>query len=230
MQRRSWTYWIVAVLVVVVGGLVVAFAGDGKARQQVEIVIDDAHQSYALEDFAEGETKTFRAGEHEVAVTRRGDRLEVVLDGEALETPATSLHLGGDTPLVWIGDRGEVEESEGGEHGSFRYMFVTREEGEGEGDEDRVVVKIKEHMASPMGGEQRIHVVGPGHSLHNLMATSDSTVFRCPDDDTTLRVANPRVTEAGFTCPVCGRSMQKLDEAQVQVIEIRSEVETGKDD
>ncbi len=58
------------------------------AKKHVIININGETQTYKLEDFADGETKTFQLKEGKTAtVTRHGDKLEVSVDGKALPTP-----------------------------------------------------------------------------------------------------------------------------------------------
>jgi hypothetical protein len=57
-------------------------------KKHVIININGETQTYKLEDFTDGETKTFQLKEGKTAtVTRHGDKLEVSVDGKALPTP-----------------------------------------------------------------------------------------------------------------------------------------------
>lgn len=225
MEHRSWQYRATAVVLVAVAGLAVALAEETRREQRVEVVIGGEHESLGLEDLADGETRSFGSNDREITVTRRGDRLEVAMDGKPIVVPAPDAHLVlGDT-MTWIGAGGDGEEPRSG----FRYLFVSAD-GDEEGEESRVVVRVDERVVTSEDGERRVRVVGPAHGLAGAWVDDGSVVFRCPDDGTTLRAPADRVTEKGFTCPVCGRTMERSENAEVKVIEVEKVERNGEHD
>ena len=86
----------------------------GETRQEVKINVNGEVTSYNLEDFKDGETRTVGEGSQAVTVTRKGDSLQVVHDGQDL----------GAAQRVITVDAGAAGGAEGGEVTQKRMVFV----------------------------------------------------------------------------------------------------------
>ena len=73
MKQMSWLHVLLAAALVVAGGAALAFAAAPDVEKRVKVNINGDVESFQLEDFADGETRTFDAGAHTVTVTRNGD-------------------------------------------------------------------------------------------------------------------------------------------------------------
>ncbi|MBX7220968.1 MAG: hypothetical protein K1Y36_13540 [Blastocatellia bacterium] len=83
-------------------------------KKEVTVTQGGASQTIRLTDLAEGETRTFAAGQHNVTVTRQGDKLVLKVDGKEMGHPVMLRSEGGDKMFhVFVdqdGKPGDVKE------------------------------------------------------------------------------------------------------------------------
>ncbi len=126
------------------------------AKKHVFININGETQTYKLEDFNDGETKTFQLKEGKiVTVTRHGDKLEVSVDGKPLPTPDGA---GGKKVIIVRRDINSQSNGDGEEKvmvlrdgpegalpdGNGNFMVFTHKDGDNTGtfiDERTMVIK-----------------------------------------------------------------------------------------
>jgi hypothetical protein len=215
MRKTSVVQVIVAATLVLIGGLALAFACEGmqlqviqKGTDEVKVVINGETQAVALKDLADGQEKTFAAGEHKVTVKRTGDRLELTLDGN----PVGKGDLGDGEGFSWVEQGGEGshrvakkmifigdDDAEPGER-SFQVQVSTDDTGEGE------AVKV---------------IRLDGNDLVTLPAevgVPARVVFRCQEDGTVVKIAKDKATQDSYTCPVCGRAMTRTEAEEVRIL------------
>jgi len=136
-QKLTWVHFVTAALLVLGGGLGLAFAEtyNLEVRQEdgekVTVVVNDATEVLTLDKLADGESRTFGEGEGKVTVRREGDTLMVDVDGSPIEG-IDSGHA--DHSMVWVTTDKELTietEGEEGEHGKdcakkVKKVFVQR--------------------------------------------------------------------------------------------------------
>lgn len=83
----------------------------GETKQEVKINVNGEVTNFNLSDFKDGETRTVGTGDHTVTVTRKGDTLQVVHDGQ---------DLGEAQRVITV----NAEAAEGGEITQRRMVFV----------------------------------------------------------------------------------------------------------
>ena len=85
MRDRFWLQTLVAAILLLLGGALLAFSAEVKvdvdkksgSTQTVTVVINDVTHTVSLGDLKKGEARTFGEGDDAVTVTRKGDRLLV---------------------------------------------------------------------------------------------------------------------------------------------------------
>jgi len=231
-MKRSTVVQLVAAALVILGGLALAFAGEGRTEVTVEttaggqavVMVNGERHEVSIGDLAEGEQRTFSAGEHTITVQRVGDELKVDLDGHGLGEPGCA----GTAKLVWVGEEGEhgehvvVHKGEGAKVRK-KVVIVTGDDAEGEG------VRVE------TGGEgEAVKVIRTGDALAlvpDIAQLENRVTYRCSEDGTTVSMAKDKATQATYTCPVCGRVMEKVDAPKVRVMTFISDDEdTDKPD
>jgi len=211
-MKRSTVVQVVAAVLVVLGGLALAFAEERRIEVKVEasdaqnvvVMVNGERHELALDDLAVGEQRTFSAGEHTIVVTRVGDELEVELDGHGLGAPGGA-HA---AKMIFVGE---------GEHADE----VVVEEGDGAKVRKKVVIVTSDDADGAgyrfeTGGEKGdFKVIRVDDALK---VVSEGVVFRCSEDGTTLRIARDKATQPTYICPVCGRVMEKVETPEVKVM------------
>ncbi len=234
MKQSSLVQMIVAAVLVVLGGLALAFGGQEKVRLEVEqeasdqvtVKLNDETYTVRLQELADGAEKSYSAGERTLKVKRVGDKLVVSLDGHEL--------CSGDDEdtLVWVGEgEGKAEKvvvlDDG--KGKVHKKIVVLKDGDGDlqdasafqyriftDDDDDDATRVK---VIALAGDDDIAI--PFEKAH-----ADRVRFRCAEDGTTLAIAKDKATQESYACPVCGRPMEKAAERKVKVMT----VVTGEDD
>ena len=254
MKADSWLKVLVASAAIIAAGVLIALAGpadvEGGADQRVVVKVDDAVETLALDDLADGESREFAAGDHTVTVTRHGDKLEVLLDGDELMGGLPGSHRL-DT-MVWVGEGDEtaieserkvVVQGAGEGSGELRtYMIRTRK---GEGDEE-IDVDVEAITGSDGANLDELHAMGHGKTMIFTSAEAgarpivvagpglrDNMVrYRCADSGSELLVPKEQALADSYVCPATGCVMTRVDEPEVHVIKIvrTHEAEDGDDD
>jgi hypothetical protein len=252
MKQMSWLHVLLAAALVVAGGAALAFAAAPDVEKRVKVNINGDVESFQLEDFADGETRTFDAGAHTVTVTRNGDDLEVLLDGEALA--GDLMTASGSKSMIWVsededghldgeGRRVMILKGHGDHEGEFRTITVTAdcEGAPDECDEDIEIdidmESIEELVASgeahvihagsggetyfvgDEGGEHRVIVKSMG--VHQGMVR-----YRCEETGSVLLVKEENAISDTFICPATGCAMERVEEPEVKVVNIKKTVRT----
>ncbi len=212
-MKRSTVVQMVAAILVVLGGLAFVFAEERRIEVTVEatdgnqavVMVNGERHEVSIGDLAEGERRTFTAGEHTITVQRVGDQLKVDLDGHGLGKPGCE-HA---EKMVWVGEEGEHAE------------HVIVHEGEGATVRKKVVIVTGDDAE---GAGYRFQTGSEGDDVKvirvddALKVVSEGIVFRCSEDGTTLRIAKDKATQSSYTCPVCGRVMEKVEAPEVRVM------------
>jgi hypothetical protein len=257
MNPNSWTRYLVAAVLVLVVGAVWALAEEKQMRVEVKsedgkeiwIDVNGVTETVTLDDLAEGETRTFDVGGHEVIVKRAGDRLALVHDG-----PMAGHHLKGPGQKIWIeGDEGA------GEH---RVMIMKHCDGEtievdvdadamffAEGDaHDVYVLKGEgeidiEALREELGEDfEEFHTAHGAHVMKwldegdvdhpiiikrmGMHGPGDYVSFRCEETGSMLTVKADENLLDDYIDPVTGCVMKKVEHTGVHVIRIREEIIT----
>ena len=249
MRQRYWVHVVVAALMILVAGVVLALADEttaGSVRDQ-RVVVDanGTVQTIGLEDLADGESREIAAGEHTVTVTRRGQQLEVLLDGKDLigEAPVDDSRKA----VVWVGEEGDgkaqaqrvvVFKGAEGDTGEARTVVIRTQEGEGE---EEVTVDVRaigdaewseldaagnKHtmiFTSAEPGSEPVVVAAPGRRPGMVR-------YRCEATGSELLVDKGKATAESFVCPATGCVMTRVEEPEVRVIKVIRKAEAGGDE
>jgi hypothetical protein len=238
---------VAAALIITVTLSVGAEAPDAEKKHKMIIKTSDASPvELDLDTLADGESRTFDLDKGRVTATRRGDQIELEIDDGEGKVKKMLLSGDGDASKVFIARAGKgcaIATAEGDE--AHKMMWVGEGgkafaigHAEGEAgtavDVDGDVFTVHKHRVMIKEAEGHdCHLEGDeGHMEVTVMATEgdeglvdiwlshckDKVSFHCPDDETTLSVDAEKVTPAGFACPVCGRSMEKVEHHQPRVM------------
>ena len=245
MGKTTWKHLVAAAILVLIAGAVLVSAEEKRIEVKVEkdgdqeIMVDvDGHaEVITIDDLAEGESRTFSAGDHEIVVTRVGD--ELTLTAEGLTLP----NLGGgddvDDIMVWVGDDGENVEIRkekviiikgDGESSQHAYTYhITGDDMTADGD---VTVDIEEILGEAGGeGHAAIFIDKDGGEHHPTIVKHfgdpGMVRYRCEETGSVLMVKKDDAIEDVYICPATGCVMEKVDEPQVKVMKVR--VETDED-
>jgi hypothetical protein len=135
-------HWVLAALLVLVGGVAIAFSETVKLKvenrdgERVEIDLNGDVQLIELENLADGETRDFTAGDHNVQVRRVGDELQVMLDGDAFIGEKEGGFAGN---MVWVTDDGETVHMPG----AAKRVIVMKDPDSVDGENKTYAVRIK---------------------------------------------------------------------------------------
>jgi hypothetical protein len=187
---------------VAAGFLAASIAGAQELRKEViKIKAGDETVELQASDLAEGETRTFDEGGKRIAITRSGDSLEVTVDGKP---------IGGKLPgRVLV--RHESEAPAGGE--VQKRVFLMHADG-------------SEHLKVHVGDGEAMHLEGlPPDVLDRL---HESSVYRCPEDETEVRIRKEHASGEAPLCPLDGRPMEKIEARKLAVYGYRFETDAQK--
>jgi len=241
MKRIVTNYSLLALAAVLIAGLAAAAAGDaafgaGTTEEKLVLLGEDAGaETFKLDDLRDGESRTFQGKSGTVTVTRKGDALEVKIDGEDGERHITVTsgegeegrivvrkvegggephvimmrHAGAKDGEVWTGEDGKtIEITEGDGHAVFVGAGPHRHVFVGEGGEHAIVVGTGEGFAWSTGGKEMLH-------------------FRCAEDDVIVGGPKEKLDTLTPACPVCGKAMQKLEGPKHRAVQVKVIKEEG---
>ena len=243
MKRIVTNYSLLALAAVLIAGLAAAAAGDaafgaGTTEEKLVLVGEgDGAETFSIGDLRDGESRTFQGKYGTVTVTRKGDALEVKVDGEDGEQ-----HIS-----VTSGEGGEgrivVRKIEGGDE---PHVIVMRHAGTKDGaawtGEDGEVVEIEEGDAHAVFvgdathrhvfiGEDGAHAtaIGTGEGFAWSSGGKEMLHFRCAEDDVIVGGPKEKLDTLAPSCPVCGKAMQKLEGPKHRALSVKVLKEAGDD-
>jgi hypothetical protein len=246
MKTSRWLGILMAAALVLTGGALLALAAPsgepGEPSDQVVVKVDDTMQTIALEELADGESREIAAGERTVTVTRRGDHLEVVLDGR-------ELGLGGDTleKMVWVGKEGAAEPSScrvvvvkdaaaSEDEGPCTLVVRTRRAGEEETEVD--VEAFAGGECSELEAAEGKHTMifipdeqgGEPVVVMEAGRKAGMVRYRCEATGSELLVPKEAAVADSYVCPATACVMTRVAEPELRVIKVIKRVETGDDE
>ncbi len=258
MRKTTWMQWVFAAIVVVLLGAFIASAEErievrveADGGDEISVDVNGVTEVVRLDDLADGESRTFDVGEHELVVKRVGDNLTIVNDGHAFGS-FSGLHEGLSTN-IWVTDEGENIEIDG-----ERRMIMVKaggcedcDEGDCEGhanaytihvDGDDVMlngehlIEIDEIIESHGGGGHGAVFISEDGNMHHpsMMGAhqwhSDMVTYRCEESGSTLMVKKDDAFEDVYICPATGCVMTKVEEPELRLITIQKTVKTEDED
>lgn len=261
MKPNSWMRYLVAAALVLLVGAVWVLAGEKQMRIEVQsedgkaisIDVNGVTETVTLDDLAEGETRTFDVGGHEVTIKRVDDRLALVHEG--MMTGHAFGHR-----QVWV----EGESEGAGEH---RVMIMKRCDGEtvdvdldahamflsAEDAHDVIVLRGEdceidiEALKEEYGEDfEEFHTAHGAHVMKwvddrdadhpivvkrmGLHGPGDFVTYRCEETGSMLTVKADENLLDDYIDPVTGCIMKKVEHKGVHVIKIREEIITADED
>ena len=253
MSKQTWVHWVVAAILVVVAGALIASAEERievrvekDSSDEITVDVNGVTEVVRLDDLADGESRTFDVGDHELVVKRLGDELTIVTDGHAFGGPGKSL----DT-MVWVGDGGEEIEIHGDcDHKAVRKMIVMKPGDEADGetrtytihvDGDEVLldgehnIGIDQIVKSHGGHHGAVFISEDGDMDHPMIVKSHAmhtglVKYLCEETGSILMVKEEDALEDAYICPATGCVMKRLTEPEVRVVKIRKSVEIEEDE
>lgn len=249
MSKQTWVHWVVAAILVVVGGFLIASAEERievrvekNSSDEISVDVNGVTEVVRLDDLADGESRTFDVGDHELVVKRIGDDLTIVSDGHGFGS------FGGHGTNVWVTDEGENIEIDGDCEFSENKVIVMKIAGDGgeageaktytihvDGDEVLVdgdqTIDIDEIVKLHGGGEHgAIFISKDGNVHHPEMVSwngmhSDLVKYRCEETGSVLMVKKDEAIEDVYICPATGCVMTKVEEPEMRVITIEKRIE-----
>jgi len=241
MKKTLISSSLLALATALVAGLAAAAAGDsplaraGDGTRLVVLAGGDGAESFALGDLADGESRTFQGKSGTVTVTRKGDALEVAINGEDGErTVVVTSPEGGEGKLL-------LRKVEGG---AEPHVVVRRHAGATDGaawtGKDGELVEITEGDAhavfvGPAGhrhvfvGESGAHATAAGGGDGFVWSTGGAEVlhFRCAEDDVFVGGPKEKLDTVAPVCPVCGKAMERLAGARHRSVQVKVREEEG---
>jgi len=257
MDKRTWLQVVLAAILIVVAGAIIAAAEEQRIEVRVEqespdeisVDINGVTEVIQLDDLADGESRTFDVGDHEIEVRRVGDELELVDEGFDVGMHGGDLHN-----LVWVTEDGKRIEIDGGEtDASGQHVMVMKVAGDGdedgepqtytvEIDGDRVlldgepVVDVDEiimrnrgeypHGVFISGGEDGDHV----KVFRSVVKGGDLVTYRCEETGSILMVKRDDAIEDAYICPATGCLMTRVEEPDVHMITVTKKVEVDDEE
>lgn len=263
MSKQTRVQLIIVAIVVVVLGAVLASAEERlevrvekASADEISVDINGVTEVVHLDDLADGESRSFNVGDHDLVVQRVGDNLNIVTDGQSFG----SFGGGGGTfdTNIWVTDDCEGDDDcehivlegdcELGEKKVEKVIVVAsgdQEAGEAQAytirvDGDNVMVDgdheldideiVKLHGAGEHGA---IFISEDGNVQHPGVVNwtgmnSDMVKYRCEETGSTLLVKKDDAIEDVYICPATGCVMTRVEEPEVHVIKIHKKVETDE--
>lgn len=229
MMRK--TAWILGALLVAVFLAVSPAASHGGGNHARHMIIDG--EKIDLSDLADGETRTFGQGEHQITAVREGDLITIAVGDTEMVSDFTC-HAAKDNCFVILsGDDDAVKlmVTRGGEGtGHMEKQVMVMAFGDREHDADHEFVFSDEdgeqvnvmvsthgeghHWVSRDDGDVRVFVTrdGEGDSkVRRIVLHADTTTLRCPEGDTTMRLQEGDEDEGPFYCPKHDIKLEKVD-------------------
>lgn len=255
MSKQTWVQWVVAAVLVVVAGALIASAEERievrvekNASDEVTVDVNGVAEVIHLDDLADGESRTFDVGDHELVVKRLGDELTIITDGDAFGSFGD--HGAHRQMNVWVTDDGDEIEIDGDCEFSGKKMIVMRVDGlegeEGEAraytiqvDGDEVLldgehnIEIDEIVKLHGGHQGAIVISKDGLADHPMIIKSHGmhaglVKYLCEETGSVLMVKAEDALEDAYICPATGCVMKKMEEPEVRVIRIEKMTETDE--
>jgi hypothetical protein len=263
MKPNSWMRYLVAAALILLVGAVWSLAGEKEMRvevrsedgKEISIDVNGVTETVTLDDLAEGETRTFNVGGHEVTVKRAGDRLALVHEGMM-----TGHHVSGHAQKIWI----EGDEDSAGEHrvmimkhcdgktievdveadamfladDDAHEVFILRGE-DGEIDIEALREEFGEDFEEfhTAHGAHVMKWVDEGDADHPIIikrmgmhGPGDFVTYRCEETGSMLTVKADENLLDDYIDPVTGCLMKKVEHTGVHVIKIQEEIITEGED
>jgi len=235
MKSRSWVQVMVAALLVLAAGAVLALAKttqitvEKNGEEKLTVKTDGVMEELRLEDFADGEERSFGDGEHKITVRRNGDSLNVMMDGFPVghhmphhvdcDKRHVSVWCDTDEELLATGEKAYSFRIETDREDAVdvhqRIAIVTSTDG------DEVLVETLDGDVHPIlleiadgEGDRLVQKVIRHHGC-------DRVQFVCEEDGSAITIPTDKATQETYLCPVCGREMQRQEnQKQVHVMKI----------
>ena len=252
MRKQTWVQWVVAAILVVIAGAFIASAEERieirvekESADLISVDVNGVTEVVRLEDLADGESRTFDVGDHELVVKRVGDDLTIISDGHGFGS--FGAHGAGHSTNVWVTDDGEDIEITGDCEFSEKKMIVVKVDGlEGEDGEvktytihvdgDEVLldgehnIEIDEIMNLHEGHHGAVFISEDGDVDHPMIIKSHGmhaglVKYLCEETGSILMVKQEDALEDAYICPATGCVMTKVDEPEVRVIKIQKKTE-----
>lgn len=245
MKKSTWVQFVVAAVLVLIAGTVLVSAGEEQIKVQIEkdgdnevsVDVNGVTEVIRLEDLADGESRTFGAGDHEVVVKRLGEELSIIAAGHAIG--GIGDHGVSKDVMVWVGDEGENIEirkekviviKADGDGDALHNAFTYHISGDDELLDGEHNIMIEEILEGH-GGEGHTAIFfddegGEHHPTIIKRQLCDGMVkYRCEETGSVLMVKKDDAIEDVYICPATGCVMEKVDEPQMKVITIKVEEE-----
>ena len=235
MKRIVINCSLIALAAVLIAGLAAAAVGEapfgaGTADEKLVLIGEGAGaETFKLDDLRDGESRTFQGKTGTITVTRKGDELEVKVDGEDGEQHITVTSGEGEEGRI------VVRKVEGGDE---PHVIVMRHAGTKDGavwtGEDGKTIEITEadgnavfvgagphrHVFVGEGGEHAT-VVGTGEGFSWSTGGTEMLHFRCAEDNVIVGGPKEKLDTLAPVCPVCGKAMQKLEGAKQRTVQVK---------
>lgn len=246
MGKKTWMHWVAAAILVLLAGVVIAWAEErievrveSDGGDEVSVDVNGVREVIHLEDLAEGESRTFDVGDHELVVSRVGDDLKVVTEGLG-NLPGLE---GAENVMLWVGEDGKTIELGGDCEGCEHDVIVMKVDGDVEGGEH--VYKIKVDGDEVIDLEKFIEKGGlEGDNAYYYSTGSDGdhplilkhhlregmVKYRCEETGATLLLRKEDAVYDSYTCPATGCVMKKVEEPEMKFVTIKKKIEIEEDD
>jgi nitrite reductase/ring-hydroxylating ferredoxin subunit len=254
MSKQTWVHWVAAAILVVVAGVLIASAEERievkvlkESADAISVDVNGVTEVVRLEDLADGESRIFDVGDHELVVKRVGGDLTIVSDGHGLgsfDGHGKSLET-----MVWVGEDGEDIEidCDGGKHQAKKIVVMTagdQEAGEAKTytihvDGDEVLLdgenqlEIDELVKLHGGHHGAVFISEDGEVDHPMIVKTHEMFgnvvkYRCEETGSVLLVKKEDALQDTYICPATGCVMTKVEEPEVRVIKIEKRVESDE--
>jgi hypothetical protein len=252
MNKRTWLQVVLAAILVVLAGAIIAAAEEGRIEVRVEqegpdeisVDVNGVTEVVRLDDLADGESRTVDVGDHEIVVRRVGDELKLTDEGYEF-----GMHGGDLETMVWLTDDGDRIEIDGGQpDDSGQRVMVMKVTGDGdEGGEtqtyrievegDRIllngapIVDVDEVIMRNKGEFPHGVLIGEGEDgehvkvFRSVVKGGDLVTYRCEETGSVLMVKRDDAIEDAYICPATGCVMTRVEEPDVHVVTVTKKVE-----
>jgi hypothetical protein len=210
--------------------------GDCRHGDCARIHVDG--ETINLADLADGETRTFGDGEHQIVATRYGDEVTIEIgDTEVVKTLTCSPD---DECVIILSDEGEamklmvktIDGDADGHHLAKEVMVMALGDAEGHEEMNIFVTADGEgEWISKGDGEANVFIAtaGDGHHWiskdgehHGMVRIhSDGVVLRCPEGDTTMHLKKGEEDEGPYYCPRHDVELKKVERKNVTIKELK---------